>query len=165
MLLNIIKYRAWKVHTTSYLAARSSIHPSLVMGPYGYVGPGANIPADCIFGKYVMIGPDLLITGGDHRYDRPGVAVIFSGRPLRERCVLEDDVWIGSRVIIMRGVTIGKGSIVAAGAVVTKDVPPYSIVGGVPAKLIRLRFNPESQRLHNEYLRSAATEGVYCEPM
>ncbi len=52
---------------------------------------------------------------------------------------IEDDVWIGSRVIILPGIKIGKGSIIGAGAVVTKDVPEYSIVGGVPAKLIRSR--------------------------
>ena len=53
--------------------------------------------------------------------------------------VIEDDVWIGARVIILKGVTIGKGSIIGAGSVVTKDVEPYSIVGGNPAKLIRKR--------------------------
>lgn len=57
--------------------------------------------------------------------------------------IVEDDVWIGTNVLVLSGVTIGKGSIVAAGAVVTKDVPPYSFVGGVPAKVIKYRFNQE----------------------
>lgn len=55
--------------------------------------------------------------------------------------VVEDDVWIGERAIILSGVNIGQGAVIAAGAVVTKDVPPYAIVGGVPAKVIRYRFN------------------------
>ena len=57
--------------------------------------------------------------------------------------ILEDDVWIGHSAIIMSGVTLGQGSIVAAGAVVTKDVPPYAIVGGNPAKIIKYRFERE----------------------
>lgn len=54
--------------------------------------------------------------------------------------IVKDDVWIGENALIMSGVTLGQGCIVAAGAVVTKDVPPYAIVGGVPAKVIRYRF-------------------------
>ena len=57
--------------------------------------------------------------------------------------IVEDDVWIGCRVTVLSGVHIGQGAVVAAGALVTKDVPPYAIVGGVPAKVIKYRFEPE----------------------
>lgn len=57
--------------------------------------------------------------------------------------IVDDDVWIGYRATIMSGVHIGQGAVVAAGAVVTKDVPPYAIVGGVPAKVLKYRFEPE----------------------
>ncbi len=57
--------------------------------------------------------------------------------------IIDDDVWIGYRSTIMSGVHIGQGAVIAAGAVVTKDVPPYSIVGGVPAKVIKYRFKPQ----------------------
>ncbi|MCA9936785.1 MAG: hypothetical protein KC415_22775 [Anaerolineales bacterium] len=72
-------------------------------------------------------------------------------RPISEQgytnapIVIEDDVWIGFQAVILPGVTVGKGSIIGAGAVVTKDVPPYSIMGGVPARLIRQRELPSSQ--------------------
>jgi acetyltransferase-like isoleucine patch superfamily enzyme len=112
-----------------------------------------------------MIGPELLITGADHRFDEPGVAVIFSGRPEPEACVIEDDVWIGARVTVLKGVRIGRGAIVAAGALVSRDVPPYTIVGGVPARPIRLRFDEEQQKIHDAYLALPPHEGRYCEQM
>ena len=57
-----------------------------------------------------------------------------------------NDVWIGSNVIVLRGVHVGNGAIIAAGAVVTKDVPEYTIVGGVPAHTIKKRLSPETER-------------------
>ena len=62
--------------------------------------------------------------------------------------VIEDDVWVGANVTILKGVTIGHGSVVAAGAVVTKSCPPYSIIGGVPAKLIKMRFTDDDIKEH-----------------
>jgi acetyltransferase-like isoleucine patch superfamily enzyme len=133
------------------------------MGDYGYIGPHAVVPRGVEIGKYVMIGPELLITGNDHRFDQPGTAVIFSGRPTPKICVIEDDVWGGARVTILIGVTVGRGAIIAAGAVVAKDVPPYTIVGGVPAKPIRMRFTDEAAALHDAYLSRPAQLSTFCE--
>lgn len=160
-----LRYQALNVHSTSYLGENSSIHQSLRMGPYGYIGPGAVVPAGVEMGKYVMIGPEFLITGDDHRFDIPGVAIIFSGRPTPTNCILEDDVWIGARVTILKGVRVGRGAVIATGAVVTRDVPPYMIVGGVPARPIRPRFDEAAQALHDAYLALPPHEGSYCEPM
>lgn len=66
--------------------------------------------------------------------------------------VIEDDVWIGANVTILKGVTIGRGSVVAAGVVVTKSCPPYSIIGGVPAKVLKMRFTPEEIVKHESIL-------------
>ena len=66
--------------------------------------------------------------------------------------VIEDDVWCGANVTILKGVTIGHGSVVAAGAVVTKSFPPYSIIGGIPAKLLKMRFTEEEIMEHERML-------------
>lgn len=102
-------------------------------------------------GNYCSIGPEcVFMTGGEHPYDRLSTYPFHAKLGLCENesvsrgpIVLEDDVWLGFRVTVMSGVRIGKGAVVAAGAVVTKDVPPYAIVGGVPAKVIKYRF-PEA---------------------
>lgn len=104
-----------------------------------------------VIGNYCSIGPEcVFMTGGEHRYDglstypfRVKLGLCENESITRGPIVLEDDVWVGIRTTIMSGVTIGKGAVVAAGAVVTKDVPPYAIVGGVPAKIIKYRF-PEA---------------------
>lgn len=89
-----------------------------------------------------MLGLDhptnLISTYPFKNYFFNGISAISKGD-----IILDDDVWIGYNVTILSGVHIGQGAIVAAGAVVTKDVPPYAIVGGVPAKIIKYRFSPE----------------------
>ena len=122
------------------------------------VGDGTSIPkgsttycteAPCTIGKKVLFGPHPTIITGDHRIDIPGKYI--AGVTVEEKfvdgvnvhdqpVVIEDDVWVGANVTILKGVTIGHGSVVAAGAVVTKSCPPYSIIGGVPAKVLRKRF-------------------------
>ncbi|MBO5313458.1 MAG: acyltransferase [Clostridia bacterium] len=89
-------------------------------------------------GNDVLIGPYVVITSSNHRYEDVNVTINKQGHK-DEPIVIEDDVWIGANSIILAGVTIGKGSVVAAGSIVTKDVEPYSVVGGVPAKLIKKR--------------------------
>jgi acetyltransferase-like isoleucine patch superfamily enzyme len=79
-----------------------------------------------------------MIIGANHRFDDLSRPIAKQGL-VRKSVVIEDDVWIGGRVNILAGVTVGRGSVVAAGAVVTHDVPPYSVVAGVPAKVIKTR--------------------------
>jgi len=101
-----------------------------------------------IIGSFVSIAEDVLfILGGNHNIETFSTypfKVMFRGDKQeawsKGPIIVEDDVWIGARSLILSGVTIGKGAIVAAGSVITKNVPPYSIVGGNPAKIIRYRF-------------------------
>ena len=83
-----------------------------------------------------MIAPHCFITDGTHKFDSKNILIKDQGNIYAD-VILENDVWIGTGVKILPGVTIGKGSVIAAGAVVTKDVPPYTLWGGVPAKKIK----------------------------
>lgn len=132
------------------------------------VGDGTSIPkgstiyctgADLIIGKRVIFGPKPTIITGDHRIDIIGkhIADVSTKEKLPENdspIIIEDGCWIGANVTILKGVTIGRGSVVAAGAVVTKSCVPYSIIGGVPAKLIKMRFSPEQIILHEKLLNT-----------
>ncbi|MBN2012312.1 acyltransferase [candidate division KSB1 bacterium] len=90
-------------------------------------------------GNYVMIAPEVMIPHSGHNYEDVTKPMIFQGARNYAKTIIEDDVWVGSRAIIMHGVRLGTGSIVAAGAVVVKDVGQYTIVGGNPAKEIKKR--------------------------
>jgi acetyltransferase-like isoleucine patch superfamily enzyme len=109
-------------------------------------------------GDHVMFGPNVTIIGGDHNTSEIGkfMSEVTQKRPEDDQdVVIDDDVWVGTRAIILRGVTIRRGAIVAAGAVVTKDVPPYAIVAGVPAKIIRFRWDVETIMKHEIILYPA----------
>lgn len=102
-------------------------------------------------GRFCSIAPEVtFITGGEHNISTLS-SFPFKVKVLHESSeavskgdiIVGDDVWIGYRATIMSGVQIGQGAIVAAGAIVTEDVPPYAIVGGVPARIIKYRFEPE----------------------
>lgn len=89
-------------------------------------------------GENVRIGPRLLVSTTDHVYARTDIPIKQQGTSSGEVCIC-DDVWIGANVSIMKGLTIGKGAVIAAGAVVTHDVLEGTVVGGVPAKVIKER--------------------------
>ena len=109
------------------------------LGDYSGIGINARINGTCTIGKYVMMGTDVVVITRNHAFDRTDVPMMEQGFEAERPVVIGDDVWIGDRVVILPGVHVGEGSILAAGAVVTKDVPPYAIVGGVPAKVIKFR--------------------------
>ncbi len=137
------------VDRTFYILKPLAISRDLKAGKYGYLGCGAWICPKVEIGNYVMISSDVAIVGGDHRFDIPGTPLIFSGRPNQAVTTIEDDVWIGYRAVINAGVRIGRGVIIAAGSVVTKDIEPYTIVGGDPARPIRKRFDTDEGKLRD----------------
>lgn len=108
----------------------------LEIGDNSGLGVNAQIYGPVSIGKDVMMGPDVIILTANHRFDQFEIPMWQQGHKPPKPVTIEDDVWIGTRVIILPGVTIGKGAIVGAGAVVTKAVPEYAIVGGNPARII-----------------------------
>ncbi len=114
-----------------------------------FIGPSVSL------GNFVLISDSVHIIGNDHIHDVVGVPVTLAGRPNNYELletVIHDDVWIGHGATIMRGITIGEGSIIASNSVVTKDVPPYSIYAGVPAKFIKKRFPDQDIEKHKKFL-------------
>ncbi len=113
--------------------------PGLKVGNGSGIGIDCEMWGDISIGENVMMGPEVVIYTQNHRYDRFDVPMGKQGHMPVEPVVIGNDVWIGRRAMIMPGCHIGDGVIIGAGAVVTKDVAPYSIVGGVPAKVIGSR--------------------------
>lgn len=103
------------------------------------LGINCKVRGPLEIGDNVMMGPDVVIMTNSHNFERIDIPMNIQGSAVPKKVVIGNDVWIGTRAIILPGTTIGNGAIIGAGAVVTKDVPEYGIVGGVPAKLIRNR--------------------------
>lgn len=166
---NLMAYRRWHfglkhVHPTFYMARGSLVTSDLVAHEYSFLNIGCILGPKVELGRYVMLAPYVAIVGGDHEISTPGLPIIFSGRPNQIRTtIIEDDVWIGFGAIILAGVRIGRGAIVGAGSVVTKDIPPYEIYTGVPACKTGERFtDPADRARHDEMLAGPVVTGNLC---
>lgn len=104
------------------------------MGPHGFIGAGGGIK----IGKRVVVGAYVQLLAENHNFSDASKPICEQG-VTRKGIQIEDDVWIGNNVIVLDGVKIGAGSVIAAGSVVTKDVLSFSVVAGNPAKLIKMR--------------------------
>lgn len=93
---------------------------------------------ELIIGDDVIMGTNSVLRSADHNYERLDIPIREQGH-VSGKIIIENDVWIGSNVVITSNVRIGRGSIIGAGAVVTHEIPPYSIAAGVPARVIRQR--------------------------
>ena len=110
-------------------------------GDNSSVGVHCKLFGPVEIGNNVMMGPECIFYTINHKHDRTDIPMIAQGMTKPKKVIVEDDVWIGSRCIVLPGVVIGKGSIIGAGTVVTKSVPPNSIVCGNPGKIVRHRKN------------------------
>lgn len=112
---------------------------NIEIGDNSGIGINCIVPPSIVIGENVMMGPNCCFFAHNHRFDRVDIPMIEQGFYSSKHVTIEDDVWIGRGVMVMPGRTIRKGSIIGAGCILTKDFPPYSIVGGNPGKLIRSR--------------------------
>ena len=148
--------RKWRrLNPNNFTNAEDIFDPTLVrVGDYTYGGLRVltyNKNNKLLIGRFCSIAPDVMfILSGDHHTNHissyPYKVWIMNEKMegiSKGDIKVDDDVWIGYGAIILSGVHIGQGAVVAAGSVVTKDIPPYSIVGGVPAKVIKYRFSEE----------------------
>ncbi|MBW8521817.1 CatB-related O-acetyltransferase [Chryseobacterium chendengshani] len=135
-----------QIMATTLLSGQNEI------GEYTYVGFHGVITSSKI-GRYCSIANNVSIGIGEHKIQRVSTNSIFYKDPFKtlteKECTIGNDVWIGSNVIIRRGVTVGNGAIIGSNSFVNKDVKPFEIVGGSPARFIRMRFSDEQINLIN----------------
>jgi virginiamycin A acetyltransferase len=163
--VNLFAFSLQKLQRSNRVLSLAASHQSLVghhivvgrssqidklssIDSYTYIGDRCCITRARI-GRYVSIGNNVSIGPGEHGLDKLSTSSQFYGNTYDELtqgdCTIESDAWIGVDAIVLRGVRVGFGAVVAANAVVTKDVPDYAVVGGVPARIIKFRFGEEKQ--------------------
>ena len=147
-----------RIDKTAKIYSGTEFYDSSI-GRHSYIGYNSEIHS-CDIGAFCSIANGLIVGGAKHPLDWVSTSPVFyevgggTGshlgsnkiEPLK-RTSIGNDVWIGSRVIIMQGLKIGTGAVIGAGSVVTKDVPPYAIVAGCPARIIKYRFDEDTIRL------------------
>jgi len=143
----------------------SSAH-GLVIGHFVSIGPGSIVQVNGKIGDFALIGMGVQIVGrDDHSASQVGVPMVHSewvgdrAPSARDSVNIGRDVWIGGASVVMSGISIGEGSIIGAGSVVTRDVPPYTIVAGNPARVLRSRFESRAEEvLHSKGLDLLSSE-------
>jgi len=152
-------------------------YPFLILGSENiYIEDGVNIGVGCtIFttraniyiGKNTFSGPNLTMMSGDHAFIAGEYMLNISKHKLKNMqdiscydkdIIIEQDVWIGANVTILKGITVGRGAILAAGSVIVKNVPPYAIFGGSPARLIKFKWGVDEILVHEEFLFTNSEE-------
>lgn len=136
---NIFEYCGKNVNVEKGARFGNGFH--IRLGDNSGLGVDCVVPDGSSIGANVMMGPNCYIHARNHAYDRIDIPMIQQGYAKSKPIIIEDDVWIGRDVAIMVGRHISKGTIIAANCVLTKDFPEYSVVGGNPGKLIKIRKN------------------------
>lgn len=133
-------------------------YSSINLGRNVFIGRGAYFSSshsEINIGSNIMFGPDVHIYGGNHIFNNVGLFMYKIKKDIAHidgNVIIESDVWIGGKSIILSGVVIGKGAIIGAGSIVTKNVKPYSISAGNPAKIIKMRFTNDEIKAHEKKL-------------
>lgn len=152
--INIQVSKTVKIGLNTKIQKYVMINGQTIIGNNCYIGHSTLITSANI-GNYTSIASGVKIGQGEHPINNVSTSSLFITDNVFEKltekeCIIGNDVWIGANAVILRGITIGNGAIIGAGAVVTKDVPEFSINVGVPAKVIKYRFNKESIKIIND---------------
>ncbi len=118
---------------------KAKFYRNIELGNNSGIGTNSVIQGPTVIGNDVMMGPEVLIYTSNHETSDTSIPMRLQGHTRPEKVIIGNDIWIGRRAIIMPGVTVGDHAIIGANAIVTKDVPPYAVVAGVPAKVIKYR--------------------------
>ncbi len=149
-------FKSYGKNVTFFPTKSEIYYKTISLGNDVFIGAGASFIASkssISIGNKVMFGPNVTIRGGNHSSHIVGKYMFDysdADKLLEDDLpvIIEDDVWVGTGAIILKGVKVGTGAIVAAGAVLTTDVPPYAIVGGVPAKVLKYRWDESDIQRH-----------------
>ncbi len=125
---------------TANIERNAHFGPCCSVGKRSGVGVKCELYGPVTIGNDVMMGPECVVFTQNHKIENINIPMIEQGYDEPKPVIIEDDVWIGQRCIILPGVTLKKGCVLAAGAVLTKSTTPYSVWGGVPAKKIKDRI-------------------------
>jgi len=142
------KVRIWKGSQIEALGDKNGKSPKIIIGD----GTGIHMNFHCgaaesvTIGKNVLIASRVYITDHDHKFDDPKIPPRRCSELISKPVVIEDGVWLGEGCVILKGVTVHRRAVVGANAVVTKDVPPFTVVGGVPARIIKHIFPEQIDR-------------------
>ena len=137
----------WAKRIVKSFGENVNIEKNAVFGPQLEIGNNSGVGINCevygpvTIGDNVMMGPEVVIYTRNHNIERTDIPMQAQGYAEFKPVVIGNDVWIGRRAIILPGVHIGDGCVIGAGAVVTKDLPDFTISGGVPAKVIKKRIS------------------------
>lgn len=150
-ILTTFKYKFKSYGENFYFGSGLFVRPNTVaVGHNVYIGRNSHLSVCSLtIEDFAMLASNVAIVGGDHKFEIVGKPMRLTGRDIEKEVIIKRDAWIGHGSIILHGVTIGEGAVVAAGSVVTKDVEPFSIVAGSPAKFIKGRFKSKEDIINH----------------
>jgi acetyltransferase-like isoleucine patch superfamily enzyme len=153
------------IHPTAFVHLSCDVAADLEVGPYVFLGRRCTIAPMVRIGPYTMLASEVAIVGDDHIWSDPTRPMQFAGRPVQRPTTIGADVWLGQRVVVLRGVTVGDGAVVAAGAVVTRDIPAREVWAGVPARKLRDRFPSQDDAYrHGQMLGEPKQSPTFADP-
>jgi acetyltransferase-like isoleucine patch superfamily enzyme len=158
--LDVFPYQRFEVGKYSIIESYTLIAAAVgdvIIGEKVLIGMGSKITGPVRMGNNILLAQDVIMSGLNHDYEDVHLPIVAQGFSTKE-IVIEDGAWIGAGVIVTQGVTIGKNAVVGAGSVVTKDVPPYSVAVGNPAKVVK-QYNFDTQTWEKAAQKAFSTEG------